>query len=234
MSSSVRLFGNVQFTWEGKPVTAINAHRLRSLLALLVLRADVPQSREQLASLLWPDSEEGQARTNLRQLLHHFRRALPPTCSLLNSESDKLYSGIAVPIALWTSMTLTGFSNRRGRRRAGPIRRGSVSNSSRPRSLSGRSGPGIIRRVAYVFPRPLPAAVCDVLCRLALLCEQAGDYEAGIRHAERLVAQDPLREAHHQLIIRLHSANHDGRPRYVHTISACALCGGSWEWIRIR
>ena len=65
-------------------------NRLRSLLAFLVLRADSPQSREQLAALLWPDSDEGQARTNLRQLLHHFRRALPASCSLFICDNDLL------------------------------------------------------------------------------------------------------------------------------------------------
>ena len=40
------------------------------------------QPREQLAFLLWPESIESQARTNLRQLLHHLRRALPAECCL--------------------------------------------------------------------------------------------------------------------------------------------------------
>src|SRR5215831_3601806 len=90
MSSCIRLFGAVQFTWEGKPVRGINSNRLRSLLAFLVLRPEAPQSREQLAALIWPDSDEGQARTNLRQLLHHFRRALPDKCALLISDGDTL------------------------------------------------------------------------------------------------------------------------------------------------
>ena len=90
MSSYIRLFGAVQFTWEGKQVKGINSNRLRSLLAFLVLRAEAPQSREQLAALIWPDSDEGQARTNLRQLLHHFRRALPESCTLLISDGDTL------------------------------------------------------------------------------------------------------------------------------------------------
>ena len=48
-----------------------------------------------------------------------------------------------------------------------------------------------------------------VLGRLAVLLEERGDFEAAIRYAERLVAQDPLRDAHHQLLIRLHIGNHD-------------------------
>jgi predicted ATPase len=49
----------------------------------------------------------------------------------------------------------------------------------------------------------------QVLIRLAALREVRRDYPAAIRHAERLVAQDPLRETHYQMLIRLHAANND-------------------------
>ncbi len=49
----------------------------------------------------------------------------------------------------------------------------------------------------------------DVLRRLAALLETLGDYPAGIRHAARLVALDPLRETSYQTLIQLHVRNHD-------------------------
>src|SRR5450755_4749677 len=61
---------------------------MRSLLAFLVLHGEAAQSREHLAFLLWPESGDAQARTNLRQLLHHLRRALPVECSLLVSDNQ--------------------------------------------------------------------------------------------------------------------------------------------------
>ena len=51
--------------------------RLQTLLAYLVLNRGSPQSRQHLSFCFWPDSSETQARTNLRQLLHHLRRAIP-------------------------------------------------------------------------------------------------------------------------------------------------------------
>ena len=45
-----------------------------------------PQPRERLAFLLWPASSESQARTNLRQLLHNLKRALPPECDCLETD----------------------------------------------------------------------------------------------------------------------------------------------------
>src|SRR5579862_7264371 len=72
-------------------LTSVNTNRMRSLLALLVLHSDAPQSREHLAYLIWPESGETQARTNLRQLLHNLRRALPMDCSLLVADNHTVY-----------------------------------------------------------------------------------------------------------------------------------------------
>src|SRR5204862_85476 len=60
------------------------AARAESLLAYLVLHRDAPQPRQRLAFLLWPDSTEPQARTNLRHLLHTLRRTLPSLVRFLD------------------------------------------------------------------------------------------------------------------------------------------------------
>ena len=51
--------------------------------------------------------------------------------------------------------------------------------------------------------------ISEVLHRLATLFEEQKEYAAAIPCAERLVALDSLSESHHQLLIRLHAANHD-------------------------
>ena len=79
----IGLFGNLRITLAGRPLTTINTNRLQSLIAYLILHGDSPQPRERLAFLLWPASNESQARTNLRQLLHHLKRALPSECDWL-------------------------------------------------------------------------------------------------------------------------------------------------------
>src|SRR3954462_11736289 len=79
----ISLFGNLRISFAGRVVTAVNTNRLHSLIAYLILHGDTPQPRERLASILWPASSESQARTNLRQLLHHLKRALPAECNFL-------------------------------------------------------------------------------------------------------------------------------------------------------
>src|SRR6266849_6342545 len=79
----ISLFGNLRISFAGQPVTAVNTNRLQSLIAWLILHGDTPQPRERLAFTLWPGSRESQARTNLRQLLHNLKRALPVECDSL-------------------------------------------------------------------------------------------------------------------------------------------------------
>src|SRR5690242_11788716 len=79
----INLFGNLRISCGGRPVTSVNTNRLHSLIAYLILHGNTPQPRERLAFVLWPGSSESQARTNLRQLLHHLKRALPKECKSL-------------------------------------------------------------------------------------------------------------------------------------------------------
>src|SRR5579872_4014179 len=83
----IELFGNLRVIRGNEIITSVNTNRLQSLLAFLVLEGETPQKREQLAFLLWPESNESQARTNLRQLLHHLRRALPAEACFLESDT---------------------------------------------------------------------------------------------------------------------------------------------------
>ncbi len=72
----VRLLGEVKIVLDGRRLRAFNAIRLQRSLALIAIRREL-QHRSRLAFELWPDSDERQARTNLRKLLHDFRHSLP-------------------------------------------------------------------------------------------------------------------------------------------------------------
>lgn len=74
---SLRLLGEFRLLSNETSVKSIEGARLQLLLAYLVLHHDVPQSRTRLAYLLWPDSTESQAHTNLRKLIYMLRNALP-------------------------------------------------------------------------------------------------------------------------------------------------------------
>jgi DNA-binding SARP family transcriptional activator/predicted ATPase len=205
----INLFGNLRITFAGGPVTAVNTNRLHSLIAYLILHGDAPQPRERLAFVLWPASGESQARTNLRQLLHHLKRALPAESNVLVTNHLEVQWRKDAPC------TIDAVDFQAATAEAGSAR----AEQDRAREMQ-----SLIAAAELYEDDLLPALYDDwltpiredyrrqmsgVLRRLAELYEESGEYAAAIPWAERLVALDSLSEANHQLLIRLHAANHD-------------------------
>ena len=89
----IHMFGSLRVTFGKEAIAGVRTNRMRSLLAFLVLNCEAPQSREHIAFLLWPESDQAQARTNLRQLLHNLRRALPVNASLPTAVTTPPFAG---------------------------------------------------------------------------------------------------------------------------------------------
>ncbi len=84
----VRFLGQFDVRENGESIQ-IPSRPAQSLLAYLLLTPGTAHRREKLAGLLWPDSTEDNARSNLRQALWRVRKALNGG-SL--PEKDYLYS----------------------------------------------------------------------------------------------------------------------------------------------
>jgi DNA-binding SARP family transcriptional activator len=69
------LFGTPRLEYQGKPVK-IERRKALALAAYLAL-AQQPQSRDVIASLLWPDQDESHARSSLRSTLRGLNTAAP-------------------------------------------------------------------------------------------------------------------------------------------------------------
>ena len=208
-SFRIELFGKFRITSDGEPLALVNKARLQALLAYLILDSDNPQPRERLAFLMWPESAESQARTNLRQLLHHLRHALPPQCGLLTADHQTVQ---------WQPGSACGVD-------VLEFDRAVASAGVAARSGQADAELEWLERAARLYQDDLLPAVYDewlqakreqyrrqaaqVFTRLASVLEQQGEFARAIPYAERLVALDELREAHHQLLIRLHQLNRD-------------------------
>jgi DNA-binding SARP family transcriptional activator len=205
----IELFGNFCITAGGRALDILNKARLRALLAYLILQTERAQPREQLAFLLWPQSEEAQARTNLRQLIHHLRKALPHDCGLLTADHQ---------LVQWTpslscSVDVVEFDAALS------------SAADAARSHDADKELELLRTAAQLYQDDLLPGLYDdwlqpkrdqyrqkaasTFTRLIALCEEDREYPAAIRYAERLLAHDPLSEANHQLLIHLHELNRD-------------------------
>ncbi len=73
----IRLFGGLQLTLNGSPLTGFTSHKAAALLAYLVVERR-PHAREILAALLWGGLPDADARNNLRQTLTNLRKLVGP------------------------------------------------------------------------------------------------------------------------------------------------------------
>jgi DNA-binding SARP family transcriptional activator/predicted ATPase len=204
----IELLGTLRFTLGQQLITSVNTNRMRSLLAFLVLHREAAQSREHLAFLLWPESREAQARTNLRQLLHNLRRALPIECLLLVSDNQTVR---------WmpdSSCTIDVVEFEAAFRAAEEVRDTDVSASREALEKATRLYqddllPDLYDDWLQTRRTQLRNLFAEAMSRLSALLETAGDFVAAIRQMERLVALDPLREAYYQSLMRLNLLNQD-------------------------
>jgi len=205
----ISLFGNLRISFAGRPVTAVNTNRLHSLIAYLILHGDTPQPRERLAYLLWPASSESQARTNLRQLLHHLKRTLPADCNWLVTDHFAVRwrqdPSCAIDTVDFQAAIAEAGSARAEDDRAHEIQFLTTAAQLYEDDLL----PALYDDWITPLREDYRRRISEVLQRLATLLEERKEYAAAIPCAERLVALDSLCEAHHQLLIRLHAANDD-------------------------
>ena len=182
--------------------------RAESLLAYLLLHRDAPQPRQRLAFLLWPDSSEAQARTNLRHVLHTLRRALPDADRFLDVAPRTLRWRRTRRCWLDVAVFEEALARRRGSRRA----------------RSGRTTAAICSRAATTTGCSRSASGCaiSISTRSSARPRGAGARRLGraVRYAERLVRHDPLREETYRLLMRLHAARGD-RARALRAYHVC-------------
>jgi DNA-binding SARP family transcriptional activator/predicted ATPase len=205
----INLFGHLRISFAGSPVTAVNTNRLQSLIAYLILHGDAPQPRERLAFLLWPASSESQARTNLRQLLHHLKRALPAEGNWLETTNFAVRWRQNVTCTIDTVDFQTAIADAASARAENDRVREIQCLTSAAQLYEDDLLPGLYDDWLTPLRDEYRKRISEVLQRLATMFEEQKEYALAIPWAERLVALDPLSEAHHQLLIRLHAANRD-------------------------
>jgi DNA-binding SARP family transcriptional activator len=205
----IELLGKLRFLVGTHPLPSIGTNRLQSLLAFLVLHNSAAQSREHLAFLLWPESAESQARTNLRQLLHHLRRALPVECSLLEAGNQAVRwrpdARCSVDVVEFETAATRGAEAEK----KGDFIASRQAFEEAARLYQDDLLPDLYDQWLEPKREQLRHQFAEVLSRLSALLDRAGDYSEAIRHATRLISLDPMRESSYQTLMRLHARNND-------------------------
>ncbi len=205
----IRLLGGFAVSDDGAPVVALNQTRLKELLSFLIVHRASPLSRTQIAFALWPDSNDAQAQTNLRNTLFRLRKALPALDSYLISTREEMRwrngSGCDVDLVDFEQQ-LAAATSARQQALADAERcalEGAVAH------YAGDLLPDIFAEWALTRREELRATFLAALARLSALCEQAGDLDAALHFAQCFVREEPLDEIGYQRLMRLHQRRGD-------------------------
>jgi DNA-binding SARP family transcriptional activator/predicted ATPase len=205
----LRLLGDFSLIYDTQQVTSLNTARLQSLLAYLVLHRDVPQQRQHLAFLFWPDATEAQARNNLRQLLHQLRQAFPPVEQFLSADMQTVRWHADTPFSIDVADLEQALAE------AAEVRKYNDQHALQ----------SALERASALYQGELLPSCYDewlipersrlrqlhqqCLEELYRLFEGRGDTVTAIGYAQRLLALDPLSEDFARRLMRLFMLNND-------------------------
>jgi DNA-binding SARP family transcriptional activator len=202
----IQLLGDFTLTFEGAAVAAVSRARLQSLLVYLVLHRNASQPRRQLAFLLWPDSSEAHALTNLRKAVYRLRRALPDADAFLLADARTVQWKPDAPFTDDVTEFLAAIA------------------ADKLQEAVARYGgdllPGCYDDWIVSEREHLRQTLIGALEKLVLRFEAARNYSDAIGYAQRLLQNDSLREESYRHLMRLHAAN-DDRAAAMHVYHAC-------------
>jgi DNA-binding SARP family transcriptional activator len=176
---------------DGRRLRAFNSLRLQRFLAFTALRKDL-QQRSRLAFELWPDSDEHQARTNLRKLLHDFRHSLPDAGEFVEIDNE---------IVRWIP---TGPADVDVLRFRDALAAGDLERAAR--LYSGDFLPACYDDWVLDERAKLRAEAYGAFTRLAQEAAGHDDHEATIRYAQRIIDLEPIDETAVRVQMEAHLA----------------------------
>lgn len=199
----VQLFGSFHLQYQDKSISSINSARLQSLLAFLVLNQSALQSRQYLAFLLWPESEEGQARTNLRKLIYQLRRELPDSDHFLHYDTNTI--GLNRDARIISDVD--ELRHLLQRHKADPL------NLDILQAIADRYKGELLPSCYddWILPlrEELHESVKKALAMLVTLLQNQRQYDEAARQARRLLTLDPLAEEAHRQLMRSYALASD-------------------------
>ena len=208
----VQLLGDFSVDFGGAPAIPVNSARLQSLLAYLILRRDSPQPRRKISFLFWPDSEETQARTNLRKLLYDLKHTLPDIEQFIDLEGPTLDWRADESVF---DLDVEKFEQALKQAQSVADLREAVA------LYQGELLPNCYDDWILLERQRLHQLYMDALDQLIAQLENQRDYRAAINYAQRMMQHAPLEEETYRRLMRLYALKGD-RAGVLRTYHACA------------
>lgn len=194
----IRLLGGFTLMVEERSIV-LNGVRLQSLLAYLLLHQQSLQSRQHLAFLFWPDTDEIQALSNLRNLLYKLRRALPEIDHFIEADAQMIQWRSDLPFTL----DVTRFEMLAAHEDSVPdLEEAAV-------LYQGDLLPSCYDDWIQPMRSRLQQRAMALFERLLDLLEEARAYGRAIDYGQRLLQLDPLNESAYRRLMHLYALKGD-------------------------
>jgi DNA-binding SARP family transcriptional activator len=217
----MKLLGAFALEIQGAPVV-ITSQRMQVLLAYLAHHRAEPPSRQHLAFLLWPDSSETQAFTNLRTLLHRIHTTLSAYAPLIEADSQFIQWSSDCVMSLDTEAfeQLVNRAEAAAKREDDELACAFLEQADG--IYAGDFLPECYDEWALSERQRLSQVRFTALASLVLLLERRRQYAAAVPYARRVVHLDPMNEAASLTLMRLHalSGDHASALRVYHTCAS--------------
>jgi len=219
-SLEIHLLGSFQLVSDGIPVKGLDSPRLQSFLSYLLIHCEAPQSRQQLAFLFWPDSNESQARTNLRNMLFKLRGALPEVDHYLEINQQTLWwkpdPSLQLDVDLFRNAVVqadkTGSGKDQDAHRQALIAATEI--------YSGDLLPSCYDDWIQPERERLRQFYINIVEELSEMLEENKDIDDAIQMVRQLIRLDQLSERYYQHLIRLYITKRD-KARAVRVYHQC-------------
>lgn len=200
----IRLLGGFEVRIDGRARNGFESQKVRGLLAFLAMARGVPQGRERLAALFWPEHEPNSARSSLRQALYNLRSTLAPVQPVVSTHQTVAFARDAD-----VRVDAGDFEEalRRGMEEDAPHLLSQAVRLYPGDFLSGcpvRAGSELEDWIAEQRERLREGAI-QALRALIDHHRERGAPRLAIQHAQRLLALEPLAEEAHRQLMRLYS-----------------------------
>jgi DNA-binding SARP family transcriptional activator len=203
----IDLLGGLRIRGDDRTITRFRTHKTGVLLAYLAFHLKLAHSREELAEMLWPESEPSAGRLNLRVELASLRRLLEPPGVpqggvLLTSHADVQLN----PRAMCTDVAALEAAIREAERTEDRARQVELLRHT-VELYRGELLPGYCED--WILPERSRLADLNLaaLRELSRLLHESGHQEGAIEAAHQAVAADPLSEEAHLDLMRLYTCS---------------------------
>jgi DNA-binding SARP family transcriptional activator len=225
-SLHITLFGRLRCTVDHEPVGGMEPRKVQELLAYLLLHRTHPCTRESLATLMWGERHDAQARKYLRQVLWQLHSALDAAChsadSLLHVDAE--WVGINPAALLWLDIDRLEDAYKLTHQIEGhDLTESQVDTLRQAVALyQGDLLDGWYQDWCIFERERFQQIYLTLLDKLIAYAEHSLNYLMGIHYCELALRSDPARERTHRRLMRLHyrAGNRTGALRQYETCVA--------------